>query len=240
MKKVAVAVLALALSMAFAAVAPVFAKDFNVPKNVANIIYLTSGEGVVEVPAGWPTGGTHPATLKIEATHVEDGFFGRDADYITISVPYGSIYLPVVYFTNNPNPDALSQVRTILSGMPASGTTNSKLLSDSELIVERHGNRITAELTTPQTVRWNKIGGGYIQLDIPKFTIELDKVGGSVHREAPHSFTGYPMASGYTNTEEEMGFNADGVFTCTGWNSQMSSCFIVMHGITTYFFPTPT
>lgn len=244
-KIVPLIVLALASSMVFAVVTPAFAYNFNVPENVANITYSTGGEGVIEVPADWPpsnANASHPASLKIEAKQIEAGFFGRDEDNIVISVPYGPIYLPVAFFTTNTNPDALSQVRTILSGLPVSAPTNSKVVSDSALIVERHGNRITVELTVPQMVKWaNKTAGGKaVDVLIPAFKFELDKVDGSVHREAFHNFTGYPMASKYTDNEEETGFNGVGFFTCSTWGytaKPMTSCFIVMHGITTYFSP---
>jgi hypothetical protein len=240
MRKAIVAVLMLTLLMVLTAVSPAFAWNFNVA-NDGVVLYWEGGEGIVQVPAGWP-GGTaaNASRLKIEAGHIIAGPNGADKAAITIFVNYSGGYLPVAYFTTNP--DALPFVRTILSGLPIAAPTNSKNVSESDLKVERQGNRITAELKVNQTIMWSKVGGGYTTITIPAFKFELGKVGGSAHVDKPYNFTGYTKSSNYTGTEEEMGFNGNGVFTCTAWSPvarPMTDSFIIMHGITTYFPPTP-
>ena len=74
-------------------------------------------------------------------------------------------------------------------------------------------------------------------VSIPKFTMEIDNVGGSFHEEEITNFVDYPMASGYTSHTDKMGFDANGVFTCTGWNSEMSNCLVTMHAVSTYVPP---
>lgn len=242
LKKVAVVFSAMALSMMLAAVAPAFAKNFNVPEGV-NRVYYSGGEGVIAVPTGWPTGGAHPTLLHIKALDVEIGTLGS-ADNIEIDVPYpmpdgSTAWLPVAYFTTSTNPDTVSWAQMLLSGFPAALLLgNIRGVSDSVLKVERHGNSVTVELTASQTVLWfNPTHTGVVAAIIPAFTMQLDKVGGSVHKESVTSLTGYSGASGWTGYVDQMGFNADGVFTCTGWNSEMSDCFITMHGISTWVPP---
>ena len=84
------------------------------------------------------------------------------------------------------------------------------------------------------------VSGGPVSLVVPAFTLELNKVDGSVHQNETVVLADYPGASGYTGSPEEMGFNAEGVFTCQAWscNSQpMTDCFIVMQGIIIYTPP---
>ena len=69
------------------------------------------------------------------------------------------------------------------SGLPAS--SNTMLVSDSELDVNRRGNRITASLSTLKIITLC-IG----EVTIPAFTMELSKVGGSIHTERTISLTG--------------------------------------------------
>ncbi len=228
--------------MTLTAVIPALAKDFNVPEGVV-VLYWEGGEGVVSVPTGWPGGAAAPTSrLKIEAVHVLVGPYGEDEYGLTVSINYSQGYLPVAYFTTNPN--ALTFARKVLSGLPASAPTNSKNVSKSDLIVERHGNRIAVEFATPQTVKWsNKTNPTkVVDVVIPAFKFELDKVGGSAHVDTFQNLSGYKNASNYTATEEQMGFNGDGLFTCSVWSPvtrPMTDCFIIMHGITSYYPPPP-
>lgn len=239
MKKVTVEVLAMALLMMFAVVIPALAKDFNLPEGTGRI-YYSMGEGVVETPANWPPGGNHPTVLRIDAMDVEIGSLGS-GDTMSIGIPFQTpggamVWLPIAYFTTNTN--SVDFLKGIMSGMPGAMLPNNiRSVPSRVLNVERHGNRITVELTEGQIVLWGKLGGGYIPVTIPAFKMELNKVDGSFHDDDVVSLTGYPGASGYTQYEEEMGFKAVGVFTCQGWNTDLSSCYIMMHGITTYVPP---
>ena len=234
MKRITVVVLAVSLLMLFGALAPAFAKNFNYPEG-QDITYSSGGEGFI-VP---PVGSFGPATsMRIGAADVEIGSKGG-GDNIEIDFPFptteGPIYLPIAFFTTNSNPDLIDWVQTIMSGLPAALFGNIRYVSDDVLIVSRHGNSITVELTAPQTIM---MGTGPVV--VPVFTVELNKVGGSVHQEETVLLTGYPDASGYTGYVEEMGFNAEGAFTCPAWSYNsvpMTDCFITMHGITIYTPP---
>ena len=242
MKKATVAVLAFALVMILTAITPVFAKDFNVPEGVV-VIYSEGGEGVIQVPTGWPGGDAAPTSrLKIEASHVLVGPYGKDEFGITISINYSKTYIPVAYFTTNP--DALTFARKMMSGFPPSSPTNSKPVSKSDLIIERHGNRIAVEFNTPQTVKWSNKSNPTKVVDvvIPAFSYELNKVGGSVHTDTFQNFSGYKNASNWTATEEQMGFVGEGFFTCSAWSPAtrpMTDTLITMHGISTWYPPPP-
>jgi hypothetical protein len=234
-KRISVVVLAVSLLMLFGALAPAFAKNFNYPEG-QDIVYSSGGEGFIATPAGY----FGPFTsMRIGAVNVEIGTKGS-GDNIEIDFPFptaeGPIYLPIAFFTTNPNPDLIDWVQILMSGLPAAGLPgNIRYVSDDVIIVNRHGNSITVELTAPQTIL---MGTGPV--DVPAFAVELNKVGGSVHRDETVLLTGYPDASGYTGYVEEMGFNAEGAFTCPAWsyNSEpMTDCFITMHGITIYTPP---
>jgi hypothetical protein len=242
LRKATVTVLAFALMMMLTAVIPALAKDFNVPEDVV-VLYLEGGEGVIQVPTGWPGGDAVPTSrLKIEAAHVLVGPFGKDEFGITISINYSKGYVPVAYFTTNP--DAVTFTRKVVSGLPATAPTNSKNVSKNDLIVERHGNRIAVSFVTPQTVKWTNKSNPTKVVDvvIPAFSFELDKIGGSVHDNSFLNMSGYKNASNYTATEEQMGFIGEGVFTCSAWSPAtrpMTETFITMHGITTWYPPPP-
>jgi hypothetical protein len=236
--------LAVVSSSAFASV---FAKNVDVPEGV-KIIYYSRGIANIDVPSGWPTGGQPTTMLRIVATHIEAGNMGT-GDTISIysynpDSPMGP-WVPVALFTTNA--DALPFYRTVWSGtpvaIPPANPTNSKIVSESMLTVERHGNRIIAELKAQQSIMWAKASPppNYIPVQIPAFKMELDNVGGSVHPEpTSEKLTGYAGASDYTLNDDVMGFNANGAFTCAVWSyveRSMTDCAIVMHGIRTYVPP---
>jgi hypothetical protein len=241
-KKIVGIVFVFAFIFSVSAVAPTFAVNCNVPEDVV-MTYYFGGEGVVEVPANWPPGAVHPTALMIVPQHVVVGTYGCDKDGVLINILYtapdgSQHWVPVVYFTNNPNPDVLPWLRTVLSGMPVASPTNSKWVSEDVLTVERHWNRITVKLTAPQNVMWSKLGGGYIPVVIPAFTMELCAHVCSIHySKTITNFVGYAGASGYTSYKYEMVCNAKGVFTCPGWNSEMSDCSVTTHGIVKYVPP---
>jgi hypothetical protein len=232
------------LSSAFASVT---AKNMDVPEGV-KIIYYSRGTANIEVPSGWPTLGAPTTMLRIVATHIDAGNMGT-GDTILIysynpSSPIGQ-WVPVALFTTNA--DALPFYRIVWSGtpvaIPPTNPTNSKLVSESVLTVERHGNRIIAELKASQSITWTKANPppNYISVQIPAFTMELDNIGGSVRSEpTSQQLIGYAGASRYTINDDVMGFNANGIFTCQAWDSTsqtMMDSEIVMHGIRTYVPP---
>jgi hypothetical protein len=236
-KRISVVVLAVSLLMLFGALTPAFAKNFNYPEG-QDIVYSSGGEGYVATPAGY----FGPVTsMKIRAVNVEIGTHGF-GDNIEIDflfpLPTGPIYLPIAFFTTNPNPDVIDWLKIVLSGFPAALLPNNiRYVSDDVLIVNRHGNSITVELTAPQTILMMP---GPVSVVVPAFTVELNKVGGSVHQDKTVVLTGYPGASGWTGYTEDMGFNAEGAFTCPAWSydsEPMTDCFITMHGITIYTPP---
>ena len=216
----------------------VSAKDMNIPEN-AKIDYWTGGIAIVETPASWPAGGLHQSMLRFQGFEVEDGSLGT-TDALILSIPTSLGWVAIACFATNP--DAAAFMKTVRSGMPAAaGPLNTKTVTADTLVVERHGNSISVELTAPQTIYWTKSSGtGVISIQIPVFTMELSKTDGSVHKDHNDSFTGYNGASKYTVYVDEMGFDATGSFTCPTWNyfdQTMSTCFITMHGINVYLPP---
>ena len=236
MKRITVVVLAVSLLMLFSTLAPAFAKNFNYPEG-QDISYFSGGVGFIATPTGYF--GPIVTSMRIRANDVEIGT-GGSGDHIEIDLGFNMagnlVYLPVAFFITNPNPAITDWLKVILSGFPAASLEgNIRYVPDDVLIVYRHGNSITVELTAPQTIM---MGTGPVV--VPVFTVELNKVGGSVHQEETVLLTGYPDASGYTGYIEEMGFNAEGAFTCPAWSydsEPMTDCFITMHGITIYTPP---
>ena len=224
--------------MTFAVIAPAFAKNFNYPEG-QNITHVSGGKGVIAPPAGYFGMVT---SMRIKANDVEIGTHGS-GDNIEIDflfpMPTGPMYLPIAFFTTNPNPDVIDWLKIVLSGMPCALLPNNlRYVSDDVLIVNRHGNSITIKLTAPQTILMGLITP--VPVVVPAFTVELNKVGGSVLNEKIIELSGYTGASGYTGYIEEMGFNAEGKFTCQAWSydsQPMTDCFILMHGKTIYVPP---
>ena len=239
MKKVAVVVLALASLMMLTAVAPTFAKNMHLPEDANAIDYWSGGICVVELTSTWPSPPARPAAqvIRIDARHHEAGTYGAH-DSINIDVAYGSSWIPVTYFSTNTDPAFLDFIKNLYKGLPiGKGTGNARI--ECDLKVERHGNRITAELNTPYEVAW-VIGRVYI----PTFKLEIDQVGGSLHTGFEEDLTGY---SNYNFYEDMMGFDGTSVLHCDAFSfkdppgtlSPRPYCGITMHGITTYFPPPP-
>jgi hypothetical protein len=234
-KRITVVVLAVSLLMLFSTLAPAFAKNFNYPEG-QDISYFSGGVGFIATPTGYF--GPIVTSMRIRANDVEIGT-GGSGDHIEIDLGFNMagnlVYLPVAFFITNPNPAITDWLKVILSGFPAASLEgNIRYVPDDVLIVNRHGNSITVELTAPQTITM-MIGGAPQSKVVPVFTVELNKVGGSYH----HVETG-TLPSGWTGYTEAMGFYAEGAFTCSAWSynrASMTDCYIVMHGSTLYTPP---
>jgi hypothetical protein len=241
-KILAAALLLTIVVLSFSQYSSVYAENINVPEDV-KIIYYSRAQGNIQVPANWPLGGVVTPQLRVVATHIEAGNAGT-GDFILIysynPTSVISPWVPVAFFTDNAN--LLTLYRTVWKGTPIASPANSKYVPEDMLLVERHGNDITAELKQQQTIYWPKASTPppYIQVTIPTFKVELNKIDGSMHDEVT-TVLNYAGGSGYTLHEKEMGFNAEGVFTCETWwgttPHTMTSCIHVMHGIQTYAPP---
>ncbi len=229
----------LAIAASSFAFTSVFAKNMNIPGN-AKIEYWTGGIGIVETPTDWPNRGLHQSILRFYGFEVEAGTLGP-TDVLILAVPSPLGWVAIACFATNP--DVTPFLKSVRSGMPAAiGPLNTKTVSEDTLRVERHGNQIHVELATAQTIYWaNATGTGIITISLPAFTMNLDEIDGSIHKDHVDSFTGYKAASNYTVSVDEMGFNANGSFTCPAWsylNHVMNTCFITMHGISIYIPPS--
>jgi hypothetical protein len=221
-KKVLVIVLALALNIAVVAVAPVFAKNMHVPEGV-EIAYGSGGEIRVVPPTGFP----FPTTkLLIHVWDLEEASFGSGDNIIILmwfptapNPPTTGYWMPLAHFTTNP--DSVDFFKDLWYGWPA-GEKNTIVVSEDELKVDRHGNEVSASLTS-QVIQ-KKTGGVWNPVTIPAFTIELTKVGGSIHGEGGGDYAIYSVYG------ESTGFNANGVFTYGASTYMMNTeCLIKMH-----------
>jgi hypothetical protein len=174
MKKLTVIVLALVLMMPLA-VSPALAKNLNVPDG-QSIDYYSQAEGFIAVPANGLYAGSPATTLKIVANDILTGSLGPGRDNIDIFIQWpnskgGIDYIPLALYLATPDPaptpdNVLNFIKTTLSGfpsaitIPALGISNTKAVPDTVVNVERHGNSISAQLTTPQTIIWPFVTGG--------------------------------------------------------------------------------
>lgn len=259
MKKITVAVLALALLMVCAAIAPVFAKNMHLPAGASDVIYMNGeGSAIVDIPAGSTT---PSATKMLVGVHIDVA----PAKYVGVRLyielwelkPGDSTYSwqPWVEVVTNPNMAGL--IRVFWAGCATEfdaaaygvtdeplhsllSTDNVFLVGDGVLTVERHGNNILVNLATPQQVKYPAtIPTAYWTL--PAFSIKLDSYGGSVHQGSTYVMTGWPGAWGGTLAVSEMGFDANGAFTCPAWGYKavsMTEGWITMEGTQT-FYPPP-
>jgi len=217
-KKVLFIVLALAASIAVASVVPAFAK--NIPEGV-KMDYYTGGQANMARPTGFPFS---VSNLRIMVMETEAATYGT-GDSIVLFILFMGDWYPIAHFTTNPNPELLAFIKTLWGNTPA-GLKNTIWVSEDELKVDRHGNRITASLT--EQVIQKQVGGVWGPVTISAFTMELNKVGGSIH-------TDYSVTTPtYTINLDIMGFNGNGVFTYGGVDYEMTDEVIVMHRINTY------
>jgi hypothetical protein len=229
-KKVLAIAFALALNIAVAAVAPVLAKNMHVSTGV-EMSYFSGGEIKIDPWPGFPT----TNKLLIHVMDIEAASFGSGDSIIMLlwmPVPSPGYWLPIAHFTTNP--DSTEFWRDLWYSLPFNTPASEKNtidVSEDDLIVDRHGNEIFASLTS-QVIQM-KIKGVWTDVPIPAFTIELTKIGGSIHYKTVGS---YQL---YTIDAEGMGFNAHGVFTSGLYTYPTDTdCIIKMHAIQT-FFPNP-
>jgi len=224
-------VLTLVAVLAVTAIAPAFAKNFNLPEGVGRI-YLTGGEGSIAPPPNWPLPGNPASEVLFAVSHIEAGSLGPGDGLLVMRSMPGGGFVPLAYFTTNPN--AVDFAKMLWNGTGAGW--NTFYVPENELKVERHGNTITASLSVPKDClsRWGD------PFTVPAFSMELNKVGGSFHTEWTMTLTGFPNASGYTIIEKTMGFNGQGVFTCAAWGydaEPMIFCEIDKHAVETHIPP---
>ena len=235
--------------IAVTSIAPVFAKKLKIPEGQVRMFMSGAGEAAIEVEieAYYPSSDTTVMELHriaIFGTNVADSTFGPE-DHSRIDLwwpplfmeqPTGGFMPLVVVGTND---DTLAFMRSTFSGLPPSHPLNYFPASDDLVQVDRHGNRITVKLNEDLTVFVLMPTPHY--LTIPAFTMELNKYGGSWHKQGTTTMSGWPYASNYTLENEAIGFNATGVLTCEGWNldkQPMTDGQIAMHRTIT-FIPPP-
>jgi hypothetical protein len=118
-------------------------------------------------------------------------------------------------------------------------TDNVFLVSDEALQVERHGNSILAHLAAQdKQIKVPMTAFPDLTFTLPELSMKLNKYGGSVHMPVTLYMTGWPGAVDGTLTEDLVGFNANGAFTCLDWNlnaAPMSEAWITIHGIQTFY-----
>jgi hypothetical protein len=218
-KKVLIIVLALALNISSVAVAQVFAKNMHVPEDV-EIAYGSGGEIRVVPPPGFPF---PTSELLIHVWDLEEATFGS-GDSIIILMWFAGGWLPLAHFTTNL--DSVKFFEDLWFSYPA-GLKNTIFVPETELKVERHGNEIFASLTS-QVIQ-KMTGGVWNPVTIPAFTIELTKVGGSIHYEGGGPYVKYSVYG------DSMGFNANGVFTSGAYTYNTDiDCRIKMQVIYTF------
>ena len=116
-------------------------------------------------------------------------------------------------------------------------TDNVKLVSDDDLQVERHGNKMFVNLKVPQQIQ--RPTGVYFT--IPAFSMELNGYGGSFYTSETFVLTGYYGASNYTWKVDYEWLKITGGFTSSAWNYSsypISENYLTIHGTGVYYPPT--
>jgi hypothetical protein len=234
-----------------AAVMPALGKDMNVPEGT-EINYYTGGYGVINLPTTLtipiPGGSYVVDKIRIIGVHIETGSIAS-GDYIIVHfLPNNTPktpFVPWAVFTTITDSNFLTFWRTLTAGTPVYMKQGSITVFDNVysipggLTVDRHGNSVTINFAADQKIKIVP-GATPVYFTLPAFTMELNKVGGSAHIDQAITATGYPGASGWTETNDRMGFYPEGTFTCSAWSPverPVTEGFITMHGIATYTPP---
>jgi hypothetical protein len=266
-KKITVAVLALVLLMVCAAIAPVFAKNTHLPAGASDIVYMNGeGSAIVDIPSGSTT---PTATKMLIGVHIDEAPAKYVGDRLYIELweimPGATDYSWQPWLEVLTNPNMAELIRDFWAGSAAEfniaaaiyylvgagftpeeaavmapflTTDNVFLVGDNELTVARHGDHILVNLATPQQIKIPMTIADYWTL--PAFSMKLHAYGESVHKEPTFVMSGWPGAWGGTLAVKEMGFNANGAFTCSAWSldkAPMSEGWITMHGTQTFYPP---
>lgn len=239
-------------------IAPISAKDLNLPDGANNIGYMDAA-GIFKVPLIKPFPTNMPSTvqyMQIAFGHVKMPNSDLSFDqilvffYMQTTKSDGTLnppsLQPFAVITTNAEDQSFERIvwanslvkyDATLIGLPATfSTDNVKLVSSDALKVERHGNSVSVSLNEPQQLKRPNGPASYFTL--PAFSATLEKVGGSIHQEVYHPFTGYAGASGYTLVVDQTGFNAKTTFSSAGLITGVTfESFIAMNQINTYFPP---
>ena len=246
-KKTAGAILTLALLVTTVFAVPVtasaFAKDMRTPEG-GEIGYYSGGNASITLPEPFPflSSGkpVNITAISVIANHQEAGSIA-DKDYMIvyfyIQGTTSQGWVPWAFLTASSNPAYLDFIKAIWGKSPiyyyiSPSVIWSNIFSGCDIAVERHGNSITANLASSKLIKLSATSGATYTL--PAFTMELQKVGGSVHcDQLTTSLTKWGVV------DDKMGFFAEGTFTTPTWSGTMDDCFITMHGIYTFSPPPP-
>jgi hypothetical protein len=163
---------------------------------------------------------------------------------LQIQINDAGVFVPLGIFSTSP--ETIPFLQNAFKGLPVYKTgppvlNNIRLVGNSELQVERHGNSISVNFNPESTTTLYMSAATYPNpsttkpLIIPAFHIDFNKNGGSMHNDF-YQTTLRPY-SGYVVHYSFTGFNADASFTSATWglkNVAGSSAFITMHGIQTW------
>ncbi len=227
------------------------ANSVDIPPN-AEFYYYTGAN--MSTNRNFPSTGTPIGNLVLTFSHAEnkDETEGNTV-FVSINSPKGTI--PFGFVTNNP--EAIETMHAAFANTQVyinrggQVKDNVKLVTGEKLIVERRGNRIVVDFNPASTITlvynlfpdWPSPHPGYpltLPLVVPAFHVEFNKQEGSEHTFETKVLTAGPplYLSGYTVTNERMGFHADADFTCQAWiNPATSAGWITMHGIETWIPP---
>lgn len=261
-RKMIITIIALAATLTFATISPAFAKNLNLPTGANRKGYFCGGENVViDLPTPLPTNYPSTATkIGFTFSHSETPNAGIDFHGLIVQFYVSTPSSPEPHWEPWAHIVTSSKTATFLTtlysgtfveldatlyGLPAVfNMDNVIVVPEGILQVERHGNSIYANLNAPQQIDNNifsptPIPNAYFTLQ--PFSLELHKSGGSVHKTSTISFSDYLGASGYTLISENIGFNANGVFTSPGLipnEVSVNDAFITMQGTHTFYPPT--
>ena len=258
-KKVVASTILLVLSMLVStlSILPTSAKNMNIDPSTATVYYINGGgEADIDVLSPLPT--NYPPSLQkinFRFIHIEIPNEGVSVDtlrvflYVKMTGATEWSWQPFAIITTSAEHAALARAfwkgtlmeldaTHLTPPLPASfSTDNVKVVDESQLKVERHGNSVSIIFNAPN-LQLKRPSGPSVYFTLPPFSMELSKFGGSVHKTSTTVMTGWTDASGYTYIEDKMGFDANGIFTCTGLTTgAVSNAFVSLKTTQTFIPP---
>ena len=207
-------VVTLLLALTSACLSSALAKNMHLPPDAERIIYYTGGQAEIDLPSGLPDYPTWAKKIQIFGVHIEEGSHGGgDSIVIELYSSATEMWRTTAHITTKP--DSVTFLQEFWRGTnvvpPPPSPDNVIDVLDSDLTVERHGNRITVRLETSQELhRYVSTPPSFVSFILPAFKMELDKFSGSIREE---------INAGYASGRERVGPD----LTTNGKYSQFST-----------------
>ncbi len=217
-RRVLVTFFVLAAIIVSSAIAPAFAYSSLGSENVKRFVFFGGDSGEIDLPDDFPLN-VEPwkaDKMMIMAKDIvwSNAYAGDEIEIVFHCPGLGGAWVPWALLCTSIDADSKVWRHQLNTGLPPEDPQNIKLLPN-DVVVTRHGNRISIVLKTAQTLKAGIPKVVYFTL--PAFSLTLKIAGCLEYNEEVHPFTGWPRASGWTLYKYELAFGGNGAFTCPEW-----------------------